>query len=264
MGEKSSTKQLVSRFHRYHGDNIILYEDNTVAYRKSSFANALTFSEKPLMPGEIFLVEIEKNERGWSGYMRLGLTQLDPQVAAFAGGSLPQYALPDLTNMSTSWIYAITKTQNYVYEFGTIGLAPKSDGDPKYFLGDVNNVKTPRGTIPRSVLRPSTSVPSQDVLLPTDVGSRIGIVYVPQSRNSCGDFAEMHFIINGEDQGPCSKDIPMRKGPLYAVIDVYGTTKQVRIIQLYGGKYKIINNTVFKLRASSYIILTVTVQKSLH
>lgn len=48
--------------------------------------------------------------------------------------------------------------------------------------------------------------------------------------------AEMHFIINGEDQGPCTKDIPYKEGALHAVVDVYGTTKQVKIIQLYGSK----------------------------
>lgn len=47
----------------------------------------------------------------------------------------------------------------------------------------------------------------------------------------------MHFIINGEDQGVRGKDIPYKAGPLRAVVDVYGITKQVQIVQLYGGKY---------------------------
>lgn len=50
--------------------------------------------------------------------------------------------------------------------------------------------------------------------------------------------AEMHFIINGEDQGACTRDIPYNTRPLHAVVDVYGTTKEVKIVQLYGGKQK--------------------------
>lgn len=65
--------------------------------RKASFANAVTISERPLLPGEIFLVEIEKTEPGWTGHMRLGLTQLDPASPDLP--ELPPYSLPDMTNM---------------------------------------------------------------------------------------------------------------------------------------------------------------------
>ena len=54
-------------FHGHHGSNIILCDDNTAAYRKASFANAITFSQRALVPGEIFCIEIEKVRRGGRG-----------------------------------------------------------------------------------------------------------------------------------------------------------------------------------------------------
>lgn len=107
-----STKRIKTRFHPCHGDNIILYDDNTVAYRKASFANALVFSEEPLRTGEIFLLEIEKDERGWSGHMSIGLTQIDP--VNIDNAEVPHYAaaLQHSMSMGSSWIFAMTGSSN--------------------------------------------------------------------------------------------------------------------------------------------------------
>ena len=233
----------VMRFHKYHGENIQLFDNGVVAYRESSFAHAISFSEKPLLPRELFLIEIEKNERGWSGHLRIGLTQHDPAN----GFELPQYALPDLANLGKSWIFAVTKSHNRVF-----GEEGEGEGRPyESVLGNGEYVQTCHGCIKRSALRPLSQVhkydengygsssgtdsdsSQNDSILPTDMGSRIGVMFV-----ITGDKAEMHFVINGEDQGPCATSIPYQEGPLYAVVDVYGTTKQVRIVQLYGGLFQ--------------------------
>lgn len=234
------TKMPLTKFNPYHGQNIRLSNDSMVAYRENSFAHAITFSEKPLNPGEIFLVEIEKNERGWSGHLRIGLTQFNPKDKF----QLPQYALPDLVNMGKSWIFAVTKSHNRVYA-EDLGL---EENEPyQSILGETDLIQTPQGSFSRSLLGPvrgsgaretnETSPSASSVrrtqgnILPTDIGSRIGILYLVVNGK-----AEMHFLINGEDQGPCARNIPYKDGPLFAVVDVYGTTKQVRVIQLYGGK----------------------------
>lgn len=219
-----------TRFHRFHGNNLSLHDQDTVAQREISFANAIVFSERPLSPGEVFLIEIESSENGWSGHIRLGLTQLDPDRLQRDGHLLPQCAIPDMMsnkNMGDSWICALTKHQAWF----------ESNYLPNYFRVDGNHVFTSRGTFPTSILR--SSVNSRVDKLPTDVGSRIGVLYLPNSENT----ATMHFIINGEFVVPMSRTIPFNDGPIRAVIDVYGATKRVRIVQVYNGETVIYINT---------------------
>ncbi|KAF4520429.1 hypothetical protein B566_EDAN004000 [Ephemera danica] len=239
MERHDANPRPASRFHSHHGANVTILDGGAVARRESSFANALTFSERPLLPGELFLLEIEQNERGWSGFLRLGLTQLDPDEQKYISVMfpLPQYALPDLTNLGQSWVYAVTKSHNNMYDHDPENASEEGSDDPmetqpnqgrSSILGAGEYIYTSRGRVLRSHLLPSqASCPTQ---LPTDVGSRVGLMYVPRSPY----LADMHFVLNGEDQGPCCRDIPYGSRPLFAVVDVYGSTKQVRLVQLYG------------------------------
>ncbi|KAI5947612.1 Neuralized-like protein 2 [Manis javanica] len=44
----------------------------------------------------------------------------------------------------------------------------------------------------------------------------------------------MHIVINGEDMGPSARGLPAAQ-PLYAVVDVFASTKIVRLVQLEYG-----------------------------
>ena len=180
-----ATSMQCVKFHPHHGSNIVLDENNTVAYRKASFANGLVFSERSLKPGEIFLLEITQTELGWNGNLRLGLTQLDPNT--FFPLPLISCDLQELQPIGQTWVFSLMKQRT----------------------DDTNE--------------------DSQIRLPSEVGSQVGVVFKPYDNL----FAHIHLIINGVDQGVVKSQVPYHLSPLYAIADVYGTTKEIRIRQVH-------------------------------
>lgn len=71
------------------------------------------------------------------------------------------------------------------------------------------------------------------MLPPTARRSRLGVLFCPRPDGT----ADMHIVINGEDMGPSARGLPAAQ-PLYAVVDVFASTKSVRLVQVeYGCRY---------------------------
>lgn len=261
------------RFHENHGVNVRLGEDGEAAKRTTSFANAISFSEKPLLPGEIFMVEVDEQESGWSGHLRCGLTQHCPsKMAALSPGDaispaeaigdvirIPQYSMPDLTSMGRSWIFAITKHHNKVPR--TIQDDDEEQMETSSFIQNCGNaLQVGNKILPQSLLVKDfchidlestghTLFKNGKQFLATSIGSRIGMTYEIQTISPTEHRVLMHLIINGEDQGPSLMDNADLESPFYAIVDVYGTTKQVRIVQLNYGRYSLLS---LKMQSSGF------------
>ncbi|NXT23536.1 NEUL2 protein, partial [Syrrhaptes paradoxus] len=229
-GAMAARCRLAARFHRVHGANVRLDASRTRATRVQSFANGLCFSQEPLAPGQVFLVEIEEKEPGWCGHLRVGLTALDPQSLE----TVPEYSLPDLVNMGDTWVFAITRSHNRVALEGEEAPA-RAQGSPWDPFLLIERVRIPRDTlVGRS--RPGRYSHILDDLYKTNAlpatarRSRIGVLYAPQPDGT----ADMHILINGEDMGPSARRLPATR-PLYAVVDVFASTKSVRVIPVEYG-----------------------------
>lgn len=225
--------RLAARFHPVHGANVRLDASRTRATRVESFAHGLCFSQEPLAPGQLFLVEIAEKEAGWCGHLRVGLTARDPRSLA----PVPEYSLPDLVNMGDSWVFAITRSHNRVAADGEEAPARARCRPWEPFL-QIERLRIPRDAlVGRS--RPGRYSHILDDLYRTNVlpatarRSRIGVLYAPQPDGT----ADMHIVINGEDMGPSARHLPTAR-PLYAVVDVFASTKSVRVIPVeYGRRY---------------------------
>ncbi|XP_054624134.1 neuralized-like protein 2 [Dunckerocampus dactyliophorus] len=239
-------------FHPIHGTNVQLDHSATQATRVESFANGVCFSKHPLKPGEIFLIEIEDKELGWCGHLRIGLTAKDPRTLEV----VPEYSIPELTDMGDSWVFAITRNHNKIVEEDDVGEGgqepgghrlgqgeAENEGDtntkPKTFFTDshlyIENVRIPRDKLvgrsrPGRYSHILDDLYKTNALPPTARRSRIGVLYVSKGPH----LADMHIVINGEDMGPSARGIPTIE-PIYAVVDVFAATKCVRIVQVEYG-----------------------------
>ncbi|KAJ6655549.1 hypothetical protein lerEdw1_005020 [Lerista edwardsae] len=196
------------RFHHIHGANIRVDPSRTQATRVESFAHGLCFSQAPLGPGQLFLVEIAEKEAGWCGHLRVGLTAQDPGRLE----PVPEYSLPDLDR-------APGRLQRFL--------------SSPYLL--IEETRIPRDKLvgrsrPGRYSHILDDLYRANVLPATARRSRIGVLYTLQPDGT----ANMHIVINGADMGPSARGLPA-SCPLYAVVDVFASTKQVRIIQVdYG------------------------------
>ena len=101
-------KKVATRFHRVHGKNVLLNEDNTTAMRTMTYGDALVFSERPVEPGEIFAIEIMETDLRLSVCMKIGLTGIDPDTF-----NILPYAIPNIMLLDGTFVIAAKCFNNF-------------------------------------------------------------------------------------------------------------------------------------------------------
>ena len=204
------------RFHCDHGQNINLSENNMVATRTQSFANAIVFSQRPMEEDEIFMIEIIGNEQGWAGNIRCGITLHNP-----ADIVIPQYLLPDLYRLGKSCVFSIKPSIEDPFREQELTEKNHRDNLPHCRYFECIKKCSTSHTVHQDLLKNDNYINVK----PCDKGSRIGF-FISSKR-------QLFFIINGVQYGPCAGNIPSNSD-VYAALDLYGTTSEIRIINCSG------------------------------
>ena len=66
------------RFHRKHGDNIVLASGGFRALRPESFCKGICFTDRPVVVGEKIVLRLTELSSRWSGVIRIGFTSHNP------------------------------------------------------------------------------------------------------------------------------------------------------------------------------------------
>ena len=189
-------------FHRKHGTNIRLSEENTIAHRTDSYNNSVVFTEQPIAVGNTFLVELLDKGGGWAGsivswghtntsldtalpistisfsFQRFGMTTQCPDDIAVPSGAL------DLYRSSHYWILSASTVHN--------------NGQERKMDLNLESVR---------------------------VGQTIGC-----SVNKDG---ELHYFVDGKDRGIGWTGLPIDV-PLWGFADIYGLARKIKSLFIFG------------------------------
>ncbi|XKL60016.1 hypothetical protein PGB90_001032 [Kerria lacca] len=227
------SEEIFYKFHSNHGAHIILEEHNSVAHRTFSFDDGLVFSEKHLQPGEFFVIEVEQNDDNWIGYLRLGLTQINPNIFSSKNIKIPKRAVPDLMELGITWVYNLSDLLPNITDSREISW-PFNIEENKFDITE-EYIKTCQGTYSRFNLKSlhnNDKIQKNHRLFEINTGFKIGVVYVPTNDT----ISELFYIINGDVLGPYAVGIPYNESPLYGVVDIFGKTKRIRVLQIQAEK----------------------------
>ena len=114
-------------WHPVHGANIRLSEESSLACRSQSFAQALVFSDRPLVRGERLWLRLASVCPVWRGGLRLGVTSGAPSTWARPG--LPRYLCPDMTRDRRGRTWARALPEKHCTQGNVIFIQLRSNGD---------------------------------------------------------------------------------------------------------------------------------------
>ena len=122
------------RFHKIHGDQIRLSENNTRATR-DRLNNTLLFTNRPILSHEIVQFYIEELSNDYYGLIRIGLTTIDP--SSFTKETLPR-SMP--TNDTREWFVPTPRGTPNIKKNKCIRLKYTAEGDVSIPFSHLGNI----------------------------------------------------------------------------------------------------------------------------